>query len=375
MAMLYHPDKSDDPEAESKFKLVSEAYQVLSDPQRRAAYDRNGKPSKESGGASFMDPQEFFQQQFGGDKFLDIIGEISLARDLKGMSNVPNEDQKHQQLTLQERIQIRTARVERLAQKLREKLDRYVNAFPVSQPSHNIKEPVGSWGAWDKPGIGNISWTSAQMDYEIDEAAFAQQSQDRALREFRQEIQREAADLKSESFGIELLHSIGFTYSLKAAQFQAKLDEDQGSSFYTRWMGRWKPMGWCCTVTNCFPVFQESDARNREKAHIVSETVETIKTAIDMQSSFAKIQELDKKSSSTGNKDQTNSSDPFEDRDRSKLEKEAAEKGLHAIWRGSKLEIESVLRDVCDTVFLESNEKVMDLEIYKRRVDALGCDW
>src|ERR1700677_2609673 len=42
LAMQYHPDRNSAPDAEEKFKQASEAYQVLSDPQQRAAYDRYG---------------------------------------------------------------------------------------------------------------------------------------------------------------------------------------------------------------------------------------------------------------------------------------------------------------------------------------------
>lgn len=52
LARQYHPDvNKDDPDAEAKFKEISEAYQVLSNPQTRAQYDRFGHAAFEQGGA------------------------------------------------------------------------------------------------------------------------------------------------------------------------------------------------------------------------------------------------------------------------------------------------------------------------------------
>lgn len=69
LALKYHPDRNEgDKEAEEKFKLVNEAYQVLSDEQKRLAYDRYGKAGLEGGGfsADDFDLGEIFSSFFGG---------------------------------------------------------------------------------------------------------------------------------------------------------------------------------------------------------------------------------------------------------------------------------------------------------------------
>ena len=66
LARQYHPDINKEPEAETRFKEINEAYEVLSDDQKRAMYDRFGHQTPGSPGAGF-DPFA------GGDAFSSIF--------------------------------------------------------------------------------------------------------------------------------------------------------------------------------------------------------------------------------------------------------------------------------------------------------------
>lgn len=73
-AVKYHPDKNPgDEEAEKKFKEISEAYDVLKDPEKKAAYDRYGHAAFQGAGAGggggaggYHDPFDIFREAFGG---------------------------------------------------------------------------------------------------------------------------------------------------------------------------------------------------------------------------------------------------------------------------------------------------------------------
>jgi molecular chaperone DnaJ len=72
LAMEYHPDRNSAPEAEARFKEITEAYEVLRDPDKRAMYDRYGKAgvgAGSGGGFHHVDLGEalnIFMRDFGG---------------------------------------------------------------------------------------------------------------------------------------------------------------------------------------------------------------------------------------------------------------------------------------------------------------------
>ncbi len=73
LAVQYHPDKNPgDPKAEERFKELGEAYDILNDPDKRAAYDRYGHAAFSQGtaggakGAGGVDPFDLFREVFGG---------------------------------------------------------------------------------------------------------------------------------------------------------------------------------------------------------------------------------------------------------------------------------------------------------------------
>jgi len=71
LAMEFHPDKNSLPDAEAKFKQIAEAYEVLCDSEKRAAYDRYGEAGLKAGAGGFhhvdlAEALSIFMRDFGG---------------------------------------------------------------------------------------------------------------------------------------------------------------------------------------------------------------------------------------------------------------------------------------------------------------------
>ena len=79
LALAYHPDRNNSPEAESRFKQINEAYAVLSDAEKRQRYDRYGRHESasdpfQSGGVNASDLRDIFGDDLFQTLFSSLFG-------------------------------------------------------------------------------------------------------------------------------------------------------------------------------------------------------------------------------------------------------------------------------------------------------------
>jgi len=96
-ARIIHPDKNpEDPNAEETFRILSAAYQTLSDPNKRHKYDTSGRgvdpesPDGMNDNGVMIDPIVFFAILFGSEQVEPYIGELSLATTFDALLKLGN---------------------------------------------------------------------------------------------------------------------------------------------------------------------------------------------------------------------------------------------------------------------------------------------
>ncbi|KAG9767614.1 DnaJ-domain-containing protein, partial [Aureobasidium melanogenum] len=412
LAITTHPDKNPgDETAHARFQAVGEAYQVLSNKETRAAYDKYGK-GKAMPSQGFEDPAEFFSMIFGGDAFVDLIGELTLLKDLTHTMDITMEQMEEEELAknAEEKLNIHEEKAKDATAATAAEMEQKSSEAAASEPSTGPGASTDTTSAPPPAYVeGDEAPTSAagkaasgtstpqkrylgqqaimdrsEEDARMDAAGLTQEEKDlqkkkkkggltkeqrekleayererRKQREervdtlakklidrisvwtetdkgpevtkaFQEKTKLEVENLKMESFGIEILHAVGQTYCQKATSFLKSQKFLGISGFFSRL---------------------------KDKGTLAKETWTTISTAIDAQLTMEEMAKLEEK----GGADWT-------DEKKAEYERKVTGKILAAAWRGSKFELQGVLRDVCDKIL---NDKTVKLEKRIERAHAL----
>ncbi|KAH1588045.1 hypothetical protein KXX44_009890 [Aspergillus fumigatus] len=344
--------------------------------------------------AVVSDPAEFFSMIFGGSAFVDLIGEISLMKDLTATMDITMQEMEEEELAeaAEEKLHIHdegskaaaaTGEASHAAGTAAPGPGPVPAAAAAAEPSEKPASTSGSstprrylgqQAIMDKSEeearmeAAGLSQEEKELRKKEKKKGLSREQQERlaayelerkkareervntlatklvdklsvwtetdkgpdVTRAFEEKIRLEVENLKMESFGLEILHAIGATYTSKATSF-IKSQKFLGiSGFFSRL---------------------------KDKGTLAKETWTTISTAIDAQMTMEEMAKLEEK----GGEDWT-------DEKKAEYEKKVTGKILAAAWRGSKFEIQSVLRDVCDQVL---GDKRVKLEKRLERAHAL----
>lgn len=393
-AMKYHPDKNPSPDAEEKFKEISKAYQVLSDSNMRAVYDKHGKKMMEKEGPVGVDDAAgFFANVFGGERFQDYIGEISLMKEMTNVATtMMTEEEKAEyerelngtpassgtppvaspppaaaattpatatpattEGTTSENPTIVAPQPQSASAAGAPSLDQHSGA-PTSPVASNAEAapsggsthvgmpspaPSNSADKQKRRPHGPAKPTAEQreklraldeerrktMEARVEQlaaklierlrpfvdAAKPGEKDDPETQAFETRMRLEADDLKLESFGVELLHTIGTIYMMKGTSYLK-------SKKFLGIPGFW--------------------SRLKEKGSLAKEAWGVVGSALNVQSVMQQMEKLQEKGE-------------LAEEELKALEMDMTGKIMLASWRGTRFEVSQVLREVCDRVLKE----------------------
>ncbi|KAI6149441.1 X-domain of DnaJ-containing-domain-containing protein [Pisolithus tinctorius] len=353
-AMRYHPDKNPSPDAEEKFKEISKAFQVLSDPNLRAVYDKNGKSMVDKEGNEMEDAAAFFANVFGGERFRDYIGEITLMKEMGSVAATVATDEERAEMEKEGIIPPGTSAAATSSATSTASTSADNQATPAGTLTH-APTPSGEETASRRTSVhgppsppsrdgkkdaskkrNRLSSEQRKKLQELEEerrkaldervkslttklidrlrpfveAKRPGDPDDPETKTFQEKVKLEAEDLKLESFGVELLHAIGTVYMMKASSF-LKSKKFFGLS------GFW--------------------SRVKEKGSVAKDAWGVIGSALSVQSLMHEMERLQAKGE-------------VGDDELRALEEDMTGKILLASWRGTRFEVVQVLREVVDHV-------------------------
>ena len=335
-----------------------------------------------------FDAEEFFRLMFGGEQFIKIIGDFELAKSFKhAISEVIKDaenkgteetrEQKEEKMRkrlayAEERSQARDERIKQLSINLTYKLSIFTESIPHNATDAQYKE---------------------------------------ALENFTEITRLDIPNLLRAPYGEHLLHAIGYIYASKAKLWLNKFDSQEGH------LGK-RVMGFGRHMQSSW----------KERVHVVKETVKTVKCAVEWGQSMSRLAQVVDEEAAAAEADGKDAQYPFQhhaghleyegyvppeptaatasplpsppppppststtttetspskhhrhkkaaqppvpltEEQKRKLEADTAAKSMEALWRATKLEIESVERDVCDRVL---NDPTCQRETRRRRCIAL----
>ncbi|KAF5362077.1 hypothetical protein D9756_002289 [Leucocoprinus leucothites] len=394
-AMKYHPDKNPSPEAEEIFKEISKAYQVLSDSNLRAVYDKHGKKMMEKEGTEIKmeDAAGFFANIFGGDRFVDYIGEITIMKEMTSAATNAMTEEEKAEIEKQLNQQYYGANSNgggspsgSGAQSPQQNLSHEAHVerpTSASGSTHTATKPTTAGAAPSSPSTATAaaaSPTSSPVtspppsnatpeDLAAQRAALREKQRQqrekiraqederrRAMKEriksltsklverlrpyveakdpgnpsdpetvaWMQKVGKEAEDLKLESFGVELLHTIGHVYVMKG----------------TTYLKSRKMLG--------IPGFW---SRMKEKGSVAKDMWGVLGSALSVRDVLQEMEKVQLKGEAG-------------EEELKALEMDMTGKMLLASWRGARLEVIQVLREVVDNVLKDPS--VPDVVILNR---------
>ena len=185
---------------------MSEAYQILSDATLRERYDKYGIMEGISPEGGFMNAEMYFKQMFGGEKFEPIIGDLALG---KLLGEYADQQANEAQQKADD------------AQKKADAPDASTSGSSSAVHKREANNDVMSKERMAEHRVQQLARVKKLVDNLISKTEpFVTLHEGEAV--FRSRMEKEAKELKEESYGPALLAAVGYMYETKGQNYLAK---------------------------------------------------------------------------------------------------------------------------------------------------------